>query len=95
MISSTYPALLHTFTQDTMTSSNSINIEAMTFPESVHIQAVSIKNYKIYQFLFDIGTGSEHNIPTFFIFRWTVYQLILTKFGDPFNNCPQQETNKR
>ena len=67
IILSTYPALPHTFAQDTMTSSNSINIKAMIFPESLHIQAVSIRNYKIYQFLFDIGTVFEHNVPTFFV----------------------------
>ena len=48
VISSTYPALSYIFAQDTITSSNSINIKAMIYPESVHIQAVSIRNYKIY-----------------------------------------------
>lgn len=48
VISSTFLALSHIFAQDTITSSNSINIKAMIYPESVHIQADPIRNYKIY-----------------------------------------------
>ena len=44
VISSTYPALSYIFAQVTITSSNSINIKAMIYPESVHIQAVLIRN---------------------------------------------------
>ena len=46
--SSTHPAVLCTFALDIMIFHNSIHIKANKVPESIHIQAVSIRDYKIH-----------------------------------------------